>query len=425
VRKKTIMVIDHGLYLYLAVKLSQFYEVLYYVPNIEPYPETNKDDIGTGIPGIERVYDLFKYIKPVPSKADKVDLFCFFDVGLADLQAQLKEMGYRVFGSGNSAKLEQDKWFFNEVLKKVGLPTVGMERITGVDALRAHLEKVQDKYIKVGYYRGSFETYHHVDMWDTETWLDDLVHRIGMKKQDMVFLVQDPIKSVIEIGYDGFNVNGNFPQNCITGIEGKDEWYIGMVSPDPPRIVQHVNDKFSPVLRKMGYNGFYSTEVRIEDAPYSKDFQGKPYYNDLTARVPSPPGEGACEMYEDLGTVIWQISEGKVPELKQVAKYLAILILTSPWYEDHWLRVKVPDNSQSWLKLKNYCIKDGQHWCIPNKNGAFFGAVIATGNSLEKTIELVSKRAEQVKAYEIQYNKDAECDMMKAIADAKKVGIFF
>jgi hypothetical protein len=424
VRKKTVLVVDFGPYEYLAVKLSETFNVLYYIPNLEAYPETNRDEIGTGVPGITRIYDLFRYIKPAPSKADIVDLFCFFDVGMIDLQQQLREMGYRVFGSGASGKLEQDKWFFNEVLKKVGLSTVGLEKVTGVDALRAHLEKVEDKYVKVSYYRGAFETYHHVDMWDTETWLDDLTNRIGMKKNDMVFLIQDPIKSVMEIGYDGFNINGQHPRNCMMGIEGKDEWYIGVITPDPPRIIQHVNDKLSPVFRKMGYNGFYSSELRITEEAYSEDFKGKPYYIDLTARVPSPPGEGFCEMYEDLGTAIWQIAEGKVPDLKPVAKYCAIFILTSPWYEEHWLRVKVPDNSQPWLKLKNYCIKDGQHWCIPNKNGGFFGAVVATGDDLEKTIALAEKRVKSVKAYEIQYNKDSGHDMMEAIDDAKKVGIF-
>lgn len=424
-RRKTVMVIDHGLYPYLAQKLSHDFNVLYHIPNIDPYPMCAKDEIGTGIPGIERVYDLYKYIKPFPAKGDKVDMFCFFDVGFGGLQQMLREMGYRTFGAQGSEKLEQDKWFFNEVLKKVGLPTAGLKKVIGTDALRSQLEKVQDKYIKISYHRGEFETYHHVDMWETETWLDDVTARLGVSKFDTEFLIQDPIESVLEIGYDGYNINGEYPKNGMMGIEGKDEWYVGRIIKELPPIMQHVGDRLAPVFKKLGYNGNYSSELRVADEPYSKDFKGKPYYIDLTARGPSPPSESQCEMYEDFGAQIWAMSEGKVPTLKPAAKYCVQSVLVSNWNCDHALRVKVPKGSESWLKLKNFCIKNGQTWIIPNNNGGFIGSVIAVHDSLDKACELLEERMDLIKAYELTCNKNCCKELREAVDNAKKFGIIF
>ena len=59
-----------------------------------------------------------------------------------------------------------------------------------------------------------------------EPQLDELEHRFGARKQLIEFIVEGEIPDAVEIGYDGFTVDGAFAATATRGIEVKDRGFI-------------------------------------------------------------------------------------------------------------------------------------------------------------------------------------------------------
>lgn len=246
--------------------------------------------------------------------------------------------------------------------------------------------------------------------------LDDLKKRLGSAADTLEVLVQHKIDAVCEAGIDTFCVDGEEPDKCIIGYEIKDTCFVAKVFDSAPPILKIINDKFAPIMKKLGCRGNYSTEIRI-----TKD--GQPYYIDASMRVPSPPGELICEIYENWATAVWKIAHGEIPELKPVAKYGAEVILTSNWYDCHELHVKFPPKYAQNIKLKNHTRRDGEYYCVPNGNGEFFGAAVAWGDTLEEAIKKVTEVVESIEADE--FKADCSCfkDAHEQIIAGEKFGV--
>ena len=103
-KDKKVRIYGYGLFeCFMAQRLSRdFGEVEVFIPWKGSYPLPLKCLIGAGLPGIKKVMNFFDNL-------DSVDLFCFFDVGDADIQAFLRSKGKRVFGSGGAEPLEYDR----------------------------------------------------------------------------------------------------------------------------------------------------------------------------------------------------------------------------------------------------------------------------------------------------------------------------
>jgi hypothetical protein len=407
---KTAIVFDRGLYVYLAQKLGEgLSKVWYYKPESSPYPESPQAQIGKGLPEIERVDNFHKYI-------DKADYLIYFDAYDGEDQAFYREKGYKVFGSGKSEIVEMDKVYFIEKLAELGMNIPKTYRAEGIPDLLDYLKGKKDKYIKSVRHRGDFETYHFVNERQARHWLDDLKHNVGGKEHEIEILVQDPVKSACEAGYDGFCIDGNFTANCLVGYEIKDKGLVAKVFPETPKILADINDKFAPLFKKLGYRGHWSTEVRITEA-------GKPYFIDPTVRGPSPPSELMCEIYENYAEAVLDIADGKVPILKSRAKYGAEIILKSEWHKEHKLTVEFPKEIAQWVKLKNHTYKDGAYDCIPNKNSGYFGAVVALGGSVEEATKKAMSYAEQIVADELCYDSSVFDKANEAVDSGKKFGL--
>lgn len=390
--ERTAIVFDRGgLYLYCAEKLAEKYKkVMYYLADADAYPSSQKAKIGEGIKGVERVHDFFSHV-------DEADIVYFFDCYDGPLQHWLRQKGYTVFGSGLGEKVEIDKIYFLELLEKLDLPCAETQLCEGLDELEEYLKTCKDTVWLKNLHRGDFETRKFKNMDQIEPFINDLKKRLGTAADDVDILVQNKIDSVCEVGYDGFCVDGEYTKNAITGYEIKDKGFVGKVCPETPEVLELFNTKFSETFKELGYRGNYSTEIRI-----AKD--GTPYYIDATCRVPSPPGELMCELYENWAEATWEIAHGRVPVLKPVAKYGAVIILTSGWHDKHELCVQFPDKIKQYVKLKNHT-KDGKsYYCVPNGNGEFFGAVVAWGDTLREATKKCLEYAAQVEADECEYD---------------------
>jgi hypothetical protein len=401
-KDKTLCIIDTGLSTHYAVTMAKSYgHVVYHIPDSDSYKHDYRAKIGTGLEGVEVVDEdtLCEYIDEGPG--GKIDLFFFPDLGFRGQQEHLRNLGFPVAGSGFSDIMETDKYKFYQTLKKLGLPVAPFELVKGVDNLRKNLEKqTQPVYVKLRdqRYRGITETFRCEDAEDVEPVLDDIACSVS-DKEGVEFVVQQTIKSKCEIGIDTLCLDGEYPQNSLVGIEGKDSWYIGRIFYDFPKILQPFMDKMAPVFKKLGCAGMYSTEKRIEES-------GTVNGLDLTLRKPSPPGALLPELYEDgnFAEAINDLAHGKLPKLRPKAKCGIQLILTSEWYKGgHKIKVGFPNEIARWVKLKNYYEKDGIAWVLPNDNDGYLGSVVAIGDTLEETAKLINEYASKIRAYKLSF----------------------
>jgi hypothetical protein len=403
---------DHGLYLPQARKLGEKVgECWYHLSEASPYPESQRAQIGKGFDEIERIGAHEDYI-------EKADYIIFFDVYYGSRAKWLREKGHKVFSCGMAEELELDRVLFLETLTDLGLPVPYTYRAEGVTEAIDYLKGKKDKYLKTSRYRGDFETYHFISMRHAESWFDDLRYRLGSRAESIEILIQNPIESEVEVGYDGYNILGQYPKTSIIGYEIKDKCYVGKVVTSLPEPFQMMNDKFSNFHKERGCQGHYTNELRFTAS-------GKAYYTDPTERVPSPPGEAMCETDEDYANTVLTIADGKVPTIKYKGKYIAQAVLQSPWHEKHELYVDFPKEIEPYVKLKNVTKRKGGCYCVVNGNGGYFGGVVGYADTVKDAIDLVTERAEQVIADEYKFDKGIFSEAQEAVARGKEQGIEF
>lgn len=412
---KTCFVYDNGLFVELAVRLARdFGKVYYYHPFKSAFPRLRDASVGEGLLGVERVYDLWDV-------ADQVDLWVFPDVYDGDLQSFLRNRGDRVWGSGDAQFLELDRWKTRKLQQELGVPGPPTQKVVGVEALRKHLANRTNKWIKVSYFRGDGETWHHHTAFVSEVYLDELVKRYGPLGHQVEFIVEDNVEGV-EIGYDGWTIDGEFPESSLFGIEVKDLGYIGRVLPYSklPRQIRDVNRAFSPILKEGRCRSFVSFEMRVGPA-------GDPVMIDPCMRCGSPPTEIWMEMFENLSQVIWEGAAGNMVVPEPIAEWACIAMIHSPWAVHNWTPIAIPNEVRKWVKLRNLTRVDGRDYFVPQPGIELpeIGAVVGLGNSMKEAIAHLDSVAKQVDGYNITIHKDALEKAQESIKEAEKVGIKF
>ena len=395
---KTICVYDHGLFVEMAITLSKdFGRVLYYAPWENGYPKSNSLRIGQGITEIERVSSPWSHY-------DDIDLWVFPDVYEGALQEHLVQQGKRVWGSRMGEELELDRVASKDLCSRLRIDIGPFEVITGLDALREHLKRHDDQWVKISATRGDMETFHAETYPMVEVRLDELEHNLGAKTKVMEFIVEQGINDAVEVGYDGYCIDGRYPRTAMTGVEVKDEAYIAKVLryADLPTQVRSVNDKLAPALKHYGYRGFISTEVRCPEE------NGKAYLIDPCARCGSPPSELYQMMIANLAEIIWEGAGGTVVEPEFSAPWGAELLLISDWADRNWQHVNFPESIRPHVKLRNMTIIDGHYYVIPQWTGSpEIGAVVATGDTPDEAIEECKRLAEMVHGHSLDKPVDA------------------
>jgi len=436
----TLVMIDHGLNISVAEALVESFAAVYLlIPNIEAYPNTDRDCIGTGLTGVERLYSSWSvedegratFKQFMDDKPDPLTtLFFFPDVGFSEMQSRLRADGFKVCGSGDADRLELDKWFFQQQLAAAKLPVAETKRLVGITALSKYLadKPSGECFIKISHHRGLMETKKWLGAFLSSVWLDDLKCRLGRHADSQVFIVQHRIDSVGEIGTDTLSLAGKVPDNSLCGLEAKDSGYAGKVFEKQPLILQAVNEAMEPILAKLGLAGHYSTEVRCVS-------ETEGHYIDASVRIPSPPGEVMAMVYEKhcYAQALWDLANGRLPVLTphkgtdgKPVLYCAEVILTSGWLEEkHWLPIEFPPEAAKYIRLKNHCIKDGKYFIVPSNNGGFFGAAIGVGKTMEEACKMALKYAEMVQGEDVKYESDVMEKATKGIEAMSKIGIEF
>lgn len=398
-RSKTMLVIDNGVFPEFARRLADdFGRVLFWAPWSGGYPVSKGLLIGHGDDKVERIVDPWPYIED-----DIPDVYFFGDVYEGALQSYLRSQGKRVFGCGRGAELELDRIKAKQIMAQGGVPIGPYKKIIGVSALRKHLKANKNQFVKQDATRGDFETFHAPSYEQIEPRIDELEHSLGAQADIKEFIVEEGIDDAIEGGYDGYSIDGKFPKVGISGIEVKDRAFLGKIMPyrQMPKQVIDVNTSLSGPMKGYQYRGFFSSEVRI-----TKD--GKGYPIDLTCRLGSPPSEVYQEMFKNLAEIVWYGSEGILIEPEYEDTWGAEVLMLSDWADKNWLHVEFPDKLRDNVKLRNLCIINDEHYCVPQLCGApEVGSVVATGKTAEEAISKVKAICEQVKGYNLEMPVEA------------------
>lgn len=387
-KDKTCIVIDHGLFISLADKLSESFGKVYYFSCWEgSFPNSNDTLVGSGFHKFERINDFWSIL-------DTIDLFVFTDVYSGPLQVYLQSIGKRVWGGRNGDLMEIKRSDFIIKMQEIGLLTPWTEFITGMEALRDYLIGVEDKYVKVdSMFRGDLETFHHINYDISKPILDKLAYQIGPRQDTIQFIVQDPIDAVVETGYDGYVIDGMFPDQCLFGIEVKDKGYIGEVR-DYDKIpvqIKEVNDKLAPLFKEYGYRGFFSSEIRVTA-------DGDAYLIDMTCRCPSPPTSTMLEVYSNLAEIMYEGADGTLIQPEFNAKFGAEIIGFNDFLREGFVQLFFDDKDAQWIKQPNICMIEDKTYCIPQKYADMnmVANVVAIGDDIDSVISELKERVSSI-----------------------------
>ena len=415
-KNKRVLVVDNGLYFSWARTLQDYgAKVDYFCPWIESAPKTAKKIIGMGHPGIKRV-------ESWEDREDEYDLFFFCDIYFADQVERLRNAGKRVWGAGRGECMELDRWQFKKDMHKVGLPVQPSWKITGCTALREFLTENEDKFIKISTTRGEFETFHHKDIKSSEEKLTIIEHRLGAYKEDQEFIVEDSIKSIVELGYDGTVIDGRFPKFVMQGVEIKNCGLLGVIKEYDklPEELKIVNEKLSPMFKTYRYRGQLSTEVRVSEAVDGMlQVNGHtPYLIDMTCRAPCPPTEAQQCVFSNWDEHIWLGAIGEMRNLKPVSKYAVQAVIRSEEARQIDIAIHIKDDVRDFVKIFNHFHKDGIDYFIDQGDAqGEIGYVVGLGNTIKDAFEDLKKNADGIDCCGLDIDLDS---ISKAVEEIKK-----
>lgn len=413
-KTKCCRVYDNGLFLEVARRLARdFGKVQYYCPWQSAFPTSNRMEIGEGIAEFEKIPHFWDGI-------DEVDLFVFPDTYAPSEQEHLRALGKRVWGGGWGEKLELDRVWSKKFCQSLGIPVPPYRVIRGTKELREYLSENENKWVKISASRGDTETFRAESYDLVETKLDELEHLLGARKELTDFIVEDHVEGV-EIGYDGYCIDGQYPAISMFGIEVKAKCYVGKIVPYgslPPQ-VRLVNENLREFFRAVGYRAFFSTEIRVAQ-------NGIGYLNDPCCRMPAPPGEIYQEIFTNFSDIIWNGAEGKCIDPEWNFTWGVSFGCYSQFAIRNQQSIKFPPELRDNIKFRYLRVIDGRYYVLPQEDREnTLAGVIALGNTLEEAEENLKEYMKYIKAFEIEYYTDSLDEAREEIQKLESLGISF
>lgn len=411
--QSTVLVVDHGIFFGFAQLLAKsFKRVLYHNPVWERgFPSCRDGSIGDGF-GQPELCDDFWPIK------GEINCAIFPDIGQSGLQLELESQGIPVWGSRGGDKIELNRKFFLQCLEDVGLEVPEYTPIKGLTNLRAYLAQNENQFVKISKWRGDLETFHHINIKLSRAKLDLLAMQFGTLQDEIPFLVFEPIETDLEVGYDGYSVDGWYPNTAVHGIEKKDEGYFGAVQDydDLPEQVKEVNEKMSPILERFRYRNFFSTEIRIKGDKF--------YLIDPCCRMGMPSGDAQTILYKNLPQIILAGVEGEVVEPEFENKFVAQVLIKHKDKDCNWRDIQIPDDVAEFVRLLSPVqIRDTIGISPSSASDDVIGSVLGVGKTIEETIEHLKANAEKLEDNAITVHTEVLMDVLKEMHAAEKAGI--
>lgn len=326
-------------------------------------------------------------------------------------------MGKAVFGSMGASELELYRTQFLKVIKDAGLEVCPFKKCKGLMALAEHLKTVKRKWVKVNRYRQNMETWYHLDYDHSKPKLEELAIEFGGLQNYVVFVVQDEIETDIEIGFDGWTVDGRYPSRSFQGYEKKNELYIGseMAYDELPEHVRYVNEQMAPIHEEYGYRNFMATEIRVKD--------DVPYYIDPTERLAGQTMEHQLESCTNLADVIYRGASGELVDPEFSHKYAAEATMHYTAGKG-WKVLRIHEEAEPWCKLYHYCVADELYHFPPHESDEV-GVIVGLGDSIKEAVENLYENFEHLKDEPLEIRPAGFVDLLKSIETAEEEGIEF
>jgi hypothetical protein len=409
---RSVLVVDHGLFLPLARRLAKdFGRVYYHTPWEKAWPLLNEGAVGAGFENVVRCEDVERFKK-------KADLFVFPDLYHLGLQLALREEGRRVWGAGRGMRLEVDREFFMDKLAELGLAVAPHRVVTGVSALADYLRDKHDQFIKISLWRGSFETEHWRDAKQDGHKLARWALRFGPFAEHVRFLVFEPIETKLEIGADTYNVHGQWPGKVLHGIEKKDEAYFAAVTGfgELPEELAHIMEAFRPFLAGCEYACQWSMEVRVTE--------DEAYFIDATTRG-GLPSSATFLVLPNLSEILWQGAAGELVEPEFDFAYAAEAMVSMEADPDEWNPLVLPTELETAVQPFNCCQSGDTLWFPPAPGEKLLiGWLGATGDDPKELARRMNKLADQLPDG-VTAAVESLADIFREIPEEEAAGIRF
>lgn len=387
---------------------KQFNKCYYYTPAGQDWFKRIQGE-GLRDEGLIRIDDYRSRQEDNGYSYDTTDLFVFCDIPTAPEQDMLIRNGKAVWGCRYSEWIEDHRMQAKILLDKMNLLVNKTVVKYNVDELEAYLKPLKDKWVKVTKFRDIKETWHWVNYEESLPILRDLRHRLGYSHKWFEFIIEDPIKSDSELGYDMYNINGEFPETITWGLEIKNEGYLThwTAFEDMPKEFRDPMTKMKSYLKDSGCRGFVCNEERIVKSNEYKKSKGmhKVFVNDMTMRLPLPDMDILSAIITNWGEILWLGANGIMAKPKYKAKYGMMLFITSDWLPHDEVTVKIGKEIKDLVCLINYYKIDDNYVCIGKEPDAtFIGTIEALGNSIEECKEKLMKYSKMVSGIDVCVN---------------------
>lgn len=415
-----VCILDYGTFIGLADAFAKkASRVSYYSPFEQEFLDMKRCVIGDNFQAFGRQDEYMD-----PEFFNSVDLWVFPDLGFKGLQKYLRSLGKTVLGSMGASDLELFRTLFIRTIERLGLPMVETVPIRGVTALSAHLKPLKNKWVKLNRYRDNMETFHWQDWDHGQRNLEKLAWDFGPMKEYAVFVVQDPIDGtdespVIEVGYDGFCVDGRFPSKSFQGVELKNKLYLGSALdydhlPDP---VREVNEVFGEELKRFGYRNMLATEIRIKD--------GVGHFTDPTCRMAGQTMEHLLTTCTNLPEFLLEAARGEliVPEFQNDFAAEATLHYTGE--TEGWKTLRVSDEAYPWVKLYHCCRDEDGLYQFPPRKSDEVGVLVANGETPEAAIENLKSNFSLLGDEPVRIDLEGFAQLIDEIKEAEDNGVPF
>ncbi len=380
----SIMVIDSGgLFAESAIRLADdFGKVYYYCPWIlGGFVRSTFALIGSGYEDVTKVLYWEPYL-------NKVDYWYFPDLNLGPMQVMLRDMGKKVFGSMMAEEMEIYRDELKKFMSKLGLPVGKWDMVVSLDALREYIKnQTKTVYAKTNLFRGDWESLTCKKYKLIEDILDRRALDLGHKKYTQEFIVEHDLPDKVEIGYDGYVIDGVYPKRSLAGIEEKGRGYLGsMIDYDKlPKELTEFTNAVAPALKNYGARTSISTENRV-----GKDHIS--YMIDLCMRTPSPPGDLYFEFYTNFPTIIKEGADGNCVDPDGIAKYGMQVNVFSEGCEYVEQALEFPAKYRRNIKMRNGYQDKNEYIILPIKGNTRLCAIVTWGDSVKEC----EKQAEEI-----------------------------
>lgn len=325
--------------------------------------------------GVEKVLYPFEHIQ-------ESDCIVFPFIGAGDLANYLRQTTkIPIFGAGKGEKLENHRIWEKEIQKKLGLPTQKYVEIKGVTALREYLQKNPNKIVKLDIFRGDIESLVAKDYESVKLILDRTEVRLGAFADSYNFMVEEFIKGC-ECGFDCFFNGTKYIKPYMWSWMLDGDVSISKFMDKLPAPIEKVANAFIPVLKKLGYHGMVSSEIRVTP-------DGTPYLIDLCMRFPYPTAVVFTEAIKNYPEVVYKVAKGEDVTIQTAGKYLLEVPLESHEVAENWVKLSFEEKYSKWVKMYEGVKLDRKYYAV--KGNKYVINLVACGDDFDKLIRIVRK----------------------------------